>query len=101
MHMVEKLLEEWVYPKLDRAEVLKDLNPKDDESRFILTCPKCNMRTARIHKTGVVLYCECGYFSDILGYTKERCKLNDYEAVKELAHIANCTEVFELIPQAN
>ncbi len=95
MHEVEALLEECIYPHLDRAVALKDLNPVEIESRYLLTCPQCGKKTARIFKTGVILFCQCGYFRDIFAYTKERNNLSDLDTIRQLATLAQRVDLLE------
>jgi hypothetical protein len=96
MNRVELLLEEWVYPNLDRGRLLRDLHPRDEDNRYCVTCPQCRRESARMYKSGVILFCECGYFRDIMEFMKERYALTDREAFRELAYMADCREAAEL-----
>jgi hypothetical protein len=89
MNEIEQLLMEEVYPDLDRALVLKELEPREIENRYYINCPRCGQKKARIYKTGVILYCECGYFSDILSYIKIKYGLTDHQAYDTLAGMIN------------
>jgi len=40
MKDTEELLDFEIYPYLDRAETVKDLNPQDKGKYYLLTCPK-------------------------------------------------------------
>ncbi|MDQ7821474.1 MAG: hypothetical protein RDV48_01630 [Candidatus Eremiobacteraeota bacterium] len=89
MKFVEEMLQQQIYPTLDRAQALRDLDPVEAENRFLMTCPQCGMRTARIYKTGVILVCECGYFRDIFTLVKERHHLDDKKAYEKLSCMIN------------
>jgi hypothetical protein len=96
MNRVELLLEEWVYPNLDRGRLLRELHPSDQENRYVVTCPQCHRKSARMYKSGVILFCECGYFRDIMEFMKDRYALTEHEAFKELAYMADCPEAVNL-----
>lgn len=89
MNEIEAILLEEVYPTLDRAQALRTLEPREEENRYIMNCPRCGSKKAKIFKTGVILYCECGYFSDILSYIKNTYRLSDYQAFETLTKMAN------------
>lgn len=89
------LLEYEIYPKLNRAEALPELEPQDKGKTFLLKCPACDKRDAFIYKDGYAIKCNrvnnCGYSSSLWDYIKERDSLTQAETLKKLARIAGVT----------
>ena len=65
MKDTKDLLDFAIYPSLDRAEAVKDLNPQDKGKYYLLTCPKCGEAETYLYKTGIYIKCsrinKCGY----------------------------------------
>lgn len=63
-----------IYEKLDRAEALRDLDPKHKGDYLELRCPSCGKRQAYIYHSGTFLKCNrannCNYSASIFEYTK-------------------------------
>lgn len=71
--MVDQLfLDTEIFPKLDRAEVFKDLDPKDKGKYYLCICPGCKNRSAYIYKDKYKLHCNkknnCNYAITIMDY---------------------------------
>ena len=86
------LLDE-IYQRLDRAEALSELSPKERAGYLELECPQCRQRRAFIYKGGVTLKCnrlnECGYSSTLWDYTQAAKGLRtNREVLEELAKLA-------------
>ena len=87
------LLEYEIYPKIDRAEALRDLNPQDKGSNFLLTCPECGKREAFIYKEGKpYIKCNrennCSYGASLWDYIREKEGLSQGDTLKRLAQLA-------------
>jgi hypothetical protein len=44
MKDTKELLDFDIYPNLDKAEAVRDLNPQDRGKYYLLTCPQCGKR---------------------------------------------------------
>ena len=60
MKDTEELLDFEIYPYLDRAETVKDLNPQDKGKYYLLTCPKFGKPETYLYKTGIYIRTEKG-----------------------------------------
>jgi len=91
----KELLDFEIYPKLDRAEAVKDLKPEDKGKYYVLNCPKCGKKKAFIYKTGIHLKCnrlnECGYSQSLWDYIQDTKGLSNQETLRELARLAGYT----------
>jgi len=87
-----ELLEE-IYPRLDRAQAVGSLNPRDKGNYYLLTCPKCKKRGAYLYKTGVVIKCnrlnECKYSISLWDYIQETKDLSNQETPRELVRLTH------------
>ncbi len=85
-------IEEIIYPNLDRALALGELEPEDKGNYYTLTCPRCGKKEAYIYKTGVQIFCnrrdKCGFSQSLWDYIKERNGLSQRETLEELARLA-------------
>lgn len=95
MSEVKDLLENEIYPNLDRVEALADLGPQDKGDYFLLTCPDCRKREAFIYKAGEYITCnrrnKCGFSQSLWDYIQGSRHLTNQETLKELARLANFT----------
>jgi len=87
------LLDE-IYQRLDRAEALSELSPKERADYLELECPQCKQRRAFIYKGGITLKCnrlnECGYSSTLWDYIQTTKGLRtNREVLGELARLAS------------
>jgi len=91
----EELLDFEIYPNLDRAEAVKDLNPQDKGKYYLLTCPKCGKPETYLFKTGIYIKCsrlnKCGYAQSLWDYIQNRKGLTNQETLRELARLAGYT----------
>jgi DNA primase catalytic core len=95
MSDVKELLDGYIYPNLDRADVVPRLNPKDKKNYFVVDCPACGAREAYLYKDGLYIKCnrlnECGYCISIWDYTQRLKGLTNRETLVELARLAGST----------
>jgi ssDNA-binding Zn-finger/Zn-ribbon topoisomerase 1 len=95
MKDTEELLDFEIYPYLDRAETVKDLNPQDKGKYYLLTCPKCGKPETYLYKTGIYIKCnrlnECGYAQSLWDYIQNRKGLTNQETLREFARLAHYT----------
>jgi DNA primase catalytic core len=81
-----------IYPRLDREQLLSELNPEKHGSYYLLTCPKCNKREAYIYDNKVHITCNrlnnCSYSTSLWDYLQERNGLSNRETLVELAKMA-------------
>jgi DNA primase len=91
----EELLDFEIYPNLNRAEAVKDLNPQDKGKYYLLTCPKCGKPETYLFKTGIYIKCsrlnKCGYAQSLWDYIQNRKGLTNQETLRELARLAGYT----------
>jgi DNA primase len=91
----EELLDFEIYPNLDRAEAVKDLNPQDKGKYYLLTCPKCGKPETYLYKTGIYIKCSrlnrCGYAQSLWDYIQNTKGLTNQETLGELARLAGYT----------
>lgn len=95
MSEVKDFLENEIYPSLDRAEALADLEPQDKGDYYSLICPDCKKREAYIYKNGIRLFCnrqdKCGFSQSLWDYVQNTKGLTSQETLRELARLANYT----------
>jgi len=95
MSEVKDILENEIYPNLDRAKALANLAPQDKGDYFLLTCPSCRKREAYVYKTGEYIKCnrlnKCGFNQSLWDYIQSSNHLTNQETLKELARLANFT----------
>jgi DNA primase catalytic core len=91
VNLVE-ILEQRIYPALDRGMVFSKLNPSDKGSYYLLDCPRCHKREAFIYKDGFSLSCNrlnhCGHSESIIQFVAQGHVVRGtafVEAVKSLA----------------
>lgn len=93
MNEVKDLLDYHIYPNLDRAEALADLEPRDKGSYYLLVCPDCGKREAFIYKTGLYIKCnrmdKCAYNISLWDYIQQKHGLTNQETLQELAKLAH------------
>jgi DNA primase catalytic core len=93
MSEVKDLLDYHIYPKLDRAEALEGLEPRDKGSYYLLVCPACGRREAYIYKTGLYIKCnrmdKCAYSISLWDYIQQKRGLTNQETLQELARLAH------------
>ncbi len=91
-----------ILEKLNRADALPELNPKEHGRYIYLKCPSCNQDTAYISQNGYYIYCnrknKCGYVQGIVEYIAERDSITNEETIKQLAELTN-TQLPELSPE--
>lgn len=88
------ILDNEIYPNLDRAELLHELNTVDKGGNFALDCPQCNDHSAFTFKNGpFFITCNhrnhCGFNQSIWEYLKATKGWSTSEILKELARRAN------------
>lgn len=95
VNLVE-ILEQRIYPALDRAVLFSGLNPSDKGSYYQLNCPRCQKREAFIYKDGFKVICNrlnnCGHSESILQYVAQNQSVRGQafiESIKALASMAN------------
>jgi DNA primase len=93
MSDIKDLLDYHIYPNLDRAEALADLDPRDKGSYYLLICPDCGKREAYIYKTGLYIKCnrmdKCAYAISLWDYIQQKRGLTNQETIQELAKLAS------------
>jgi DNA primase catalytic core len=89
----KKVLDFYIYPNIDRMELLKELTPLDKGEYLSLICPECKKRKAYIYKTGIYIKCnrknKCFYSESIWDYAQKSKGLSNQETLFELARLAN------------
>lgn len=95
MSDIKEVLDNEIYPSLDKVEALIDLEPQDKGEYYLLTCPGCRKREAYIYKTGVYINCnrlnKCGFNQSLWDYIQTTKSLSNQETLKELARLADYT----------
>lgn len=93
MKNTNDFLDEVIYPKLDRKDVVADLNPKLSSSgkHYEIDCPKClEKRAAYIYLNGFQIECnrkkECAHKTTIWEYVQ--INRTPQETLQELARLA-------------
>lgn len=89
----QEILDFEIWPKLDKAYVLSDLNPVDNGSYYSVDCPVCgHKKSAYIYKDGVQVCCNrlnhCGAVTTIWDYVKEKDGLSQQATLQKLAEYA-------------
>jgi DNA primase len=89
------LLDNLIYPSLDRADVFQELEPVSKGSYYLLTCPKCGKKEATVYKKGFKVFCnrknQCGYEATLWDFVQEKKGLTNQGTLKELARLAKVT----------
>ena len=89
----KELLDNYIYPNIDREDLLRDLSPKAKGPYISLTCPQCKKPQAFIYKNGTQISCNrknnCNYSKSLWDFIQERGKLTNQDTLKELARLAN------------
>ena len=89
------LLDNLIYPNLDRADVFAELEPVSKGGYYLLTCPQCGKREATVYKKGFKVFCnrrdKCGYSASLWDYLQEKKGLSNQDTLKELARLAKVT----------
>lgn len=93
MSSTKEILDNYIYPALDRSELLKDLKPMDKGDYYVLDCPKCNRHDAFIYKTSIIIICKhiisCGFTQSLWDYIQHKGGLSNQETLQELARLAH------------
>lgn len=91
----KELLDFEIYPNLDRAETVRDLEPQDRGDYYKLTCPECGKREAYLYKHGLYINCsrknKCSHSQSLWSYIQNKGDLSNQETLQELARLANYT----------
>ncbi len=92
MRDIKDLLDYEIYPNLDRAEAVKDLEPRDKGKYYLLTCPQCGKKEAFLYKTGIYIKCnrlnQCGHSESLWDHIQSTKGLTNQETLKELSRLA-------------
>ena len=103
-----EVLEQKIYPALDRAMVFSRLSPVDKGSYYLAECPRCQKREAFIYKDGFSINCNrlnnCGYSESILQFVANSHNVRGHafiEAVKSLASMVHVEIAFNDMSVAN
>lgn len=93
MSEIKDLLDYHIYPNLDRAQALADLEPCDKGSYYLVACPDCKKREAYIYKTGLYIKCnrldKCAFSISLWDYIQQKQGLTNHETLQKLAQLAN------------
>lgn len=86
------LLDNEIYPNLDRGDVFAELDPVSKGGYYLLTCPQCGKKEATVYKKGFKVFCnrknQCGYEATLWDYLQEKKGLSNQDTLKELARLA-------------
>lgn len=93
MYDIKDLVDDLIFPNMDRRLLLTRLEPEDLGHAFRVACPACNARTALISKEGRYIRCReaggCGHIVGFWTYTQGTLGLSDEETLSHLAKIAD------------
>ena len=91
MSEIKEILYE-IYPKINKAELLSELDPQKSGSYYLLNCPQCNKREAYIYEDKIYISCNrlnsCGYSKSIWDYVQQKNGFSNSETLNELAKLA-------------
>jgi len=86
---IKDIVDDRIFPHLDRRTLLADLEPEDLGSAYRVRCPECGKRTARISKEGRYIRCRepggCGHMVGLWAHTQKGRGLSDSETLRFLA----------------
>ena len=89
----KEILENYIYPNLDIASLLAELNPKNKGSYLTITCPSCGKKEAYIYKRKPIIICnrqnKCGYISSLWKYLQTSRNITKKETLELLAEYSN------------
>lgn len=84
-----------IYPRLDRADIVPELDPQNKGSYYLVSCPQCGQRKAFVYKDGFAIKCnrlnECSYHKSLWDYLQETKNLTAQDTLIELARLAGIT----------
>lgn len=93
MYDIKDLVDDHIYPNLDRRNLLLPLDPEDLGHAFRVACPACGQRKALISKEGRYIRCReeggCGHIEGIWTFTQKSRGLSHTETLKYLAGLAD------------
>lgn len=93
MYDVKDIIDDYIYPMLDRRTLLVKSDPEDLGHAFRVTCPECGKRTALISKEGRYIRCSedggCGHVEGIWSHTQKLLGLSHEETFLHLAKLAD------------
>lgn len=94
MSDTKDMVEHDIYPHIDIAAALGELNPRGTGNSFSLDCPACGERgRAFIYKGGKYITCnrreKCGYSEGLWNYIQQRDGFTQQETLQALAKYAN------------
>lgn len=90
-----ELLDYHIYPYLDRANLLVELEPVEHGDYYVLRCPECGQKEAYHYKDGLVITCNrlnnCGATVSLWDYIQKTKGLSNRETLETLAYHAGVT----------
>lgn len=93
MYDIKNIVDDHIYPNLDRRRLLAPLDPEDLGHAYRVKCPACGRRTALISKEGRYIRCReaegCGHVVGIWTYTQRSRGASDTETLMHLADLAD------------
>jgi DNA primase/ribosomal protein S27E len=93
MYDIKNIVDDHIYPVLDRRRLLAALDPEDLGHAYRVKCPACGRRTALISKEGRYIRCReeggCGHVVGIWTHTQRSRGLSDTETLLHLAELAD------------
>ncbi|MFQ5508636.1 MAG: DnaB-like helicase C-terminal domain-containing protein [Leptospirillia bacterium] len=93
MYNIKPIIDNHIYPRLDRRGLLAPLDPEDIGHAFRVTCPECGQRTALISKEGRYIRCRddggCGHVVGIWSYAQKSRGLSHEETFRFMAKLAD------------
>ncbi|MDH5528243.1 MAG: toprim domain-containing protein [Nitrospirota bacterium] len=93
MYDIKDIVDDHIYPHLDRRALLAPVQPEDLGHAFRVACPKCGARKALISKEGRYIRCReeggCGHVEGIWSFAQKSRGLSHTETLLYLAGLAD------------
>lgn len=68
----KNILDNEIFPKLDRRLAVRDLDPEDHGAYYVVTCPECQQHEAYVYKNGFHIECnrkdKCGHRVSLIAH---------------------------------
>ena len=95
MNNLKDILDSYIYPNIDKARIIKNLDPIEKNTHYIITCPNCGKKEAYLSKNSNYIECSpknnCLFSISLWDYFQKENRFSNEETFEELARLANFT----------